>query len=814
MISEARIALRSLAKTPGFTAAAVLTLAAAIAAASALFSALQQFVLNPVSLPEPQRLVHVWSRNVSRNTDSPTISWPRAEAIQRAQTSCAVVSVSAFDARTLTGVGEPTQLTLTRAAPEFLEAIGVKPLLGRNLTREESVAGGANAIVLSHKLWQTRFGGRDEVVGTTIRLGGAAYQVIGVLPPLGRPFAEVDGVVGKPLELSDATPQQIQNGVGYFEIYARLRPGVTLEQANAELRTIAANDAREQPARTDAENVNAYHEVIDDVAGDLRPAFYALLGAVVAVLLIACANVSNLMLSRFSARQTETAVRVALGATRGRVVRQFLAESLLVSVVGGLLGMAGGAGALAVARRVVAEQLPVGVELRFDAAAAACAMALALGCAFVVGAWPAWNAASRANLADALKSGARDSGGGVRGRRFRGALVIVEVMLATVLLVGTLLLLSSFQRLARRPIGYVPDRIGTAFVNLPEQRYATRAEQCRFFDRVVEELQRQAGVAAATYAYDVPMSGFAPTTAYTVEGQPVRPAAQRPVAGYAIVDTAYFRVMRQPLRAGRVFNAQDREDTPKVCVVSESFARRLFPDGKAIGHVLLIGKNADTRIEIVGVVGDVLTKGPKEPAPDQIFYPAAQRGRAAMTVIAQWAEAGDAGAARDPAALQAVMRQAVASVDPQQAISYFYTLDFLRERAMGGQRLVAVMTSIFSVFSIALAVVGIYAVLAFMVAQRTTEIGVRMALGASRGRIVEWVLGGGVRLVAVGLLLGLAGALAASRAIRSLLVDVPAFDAGIYLAAAGLFGAVALVACLVPALRASRVDPIVALRNE
>lgn len=814
MMTEARIALRSLAKTPGFTAAAVLTLAAAIAAASALFSALQQFVLNPVSLPEPHRLVHVWSRNVQRNTDYPVISWPRAEAIRKAQTSCAAVSVSTFEALTLTGVGEPTQLTLTRAMPEFLEVLGVAPLLGRNLTREESVAGGANAILLGHALWRTRFGGREDVIGTTIRLGGGAYQVVGVLPPLGRPFAEMDGVIGKPLELTDATPQQIQGGVSYFEIYARLRPGVTLEQANAELRTIAANDARAQPARTDAENVNSYHEATEDVAAELRPAFRALLGAVLAVLLIACANVSNLMLSRFSARQTETAVRVALGATRGRVVRQFLAESVLVSAAGGLLGMAGGAGALALARRVVAAQLPAGVELRFDVPAAACALALVLVCAVVVGAWPAWSAASRANLADALKSGARDSGGGMRGRRFRSALVIVEVMLATVLLVGTLLLASSFQRLARRPIGFVPEGIGTALVNLPPQRYATRAEQCRFFDQVVEELERQPGVAAATYAYDVPMSGFAPITTYSIDGQPVLPPAQRPVAGLRIVDVKYFRMLRQPLRAGRAFTAQDRESAPGVCVVSETFARRLFPEGKAVGHVLLIGRNAETRCEIVGVVGDVLTKGPKEPPPDEVFFPAAQRGRGAMTVIAQWAEAGAPGGARDPAALQAVLRRAVASADPQQAISYFYTLDFLRERALGGQRLVAVMTSVFSAFSVALAVVGIYAVLAFMVAQRTTEIGVRMALGASRRGIVGLVLSGGLRLVAVGLLLGVAGAMAAAQAIRGLLVDVPAMDAGTYLAATGLFGAVALVACLVPAWRAARVDPVVALRNE
>lgn len=814
MLSEVRIAVRSLAKTPGFTVAAVLTLAAAIAASSALFSALRQFVLQPVSLPEPQRLLHIWSRNVQRNTDNPTISWPRAEAIRKAQTSCAVVAVSTFEALTLTGAGEPTQLTLTRATPEFLEAIGVKPMLGRNLSREESIAGGANAILLGHTLWRTRFGGREDVVGTTIRLGGGAYQVVGVLPPLSRPFAEMDGLIGKPLELTDATPQQIQSGVSYFEIYARLRPGVTLEQANAELRSIAANDARAQPARTDAENVNTYHEVIDDVAAEIRPAFHALLGAVVAVLLIACANVSNLMLSRFSARQTDTAVRVALGATRGQVVRQFLTESVLVSTVAGALGMAGGAGALGLARQVAAAQLPVGVDLRFDVPAAVCAVALALGCALVVGAWPAWNAAARANLADALKSGARDSGGGVRGRRFRSVLVVVEVMLATVLLVGTLLLLASFQRLERRPIGYVPDGIGTALVNLPPQRYATRAEQCRFFEQVVQELARQPGVAAATYAYDVPMSGFAPTTTYTIEGEPVRPAAQRAIAGFRIVGIDYFHVLRQPLRAGRVFSAQDREGAPGVCVVSEAFARRLFPDGKAIGRALLTGKNGENRCEIVGIVGDVLTKGPKEPPPDEIYYPVAQRGRGAMTIIAQLADANASGAARDPAALQAVLRRAVASVDAQQAISYFYTLEFLRDRALGGARLVAVMTSIFSVFSVGLAVVGIYAVLAFMVTQRTTEIGVRMALGASRGQIVELVLGGGLRLVGVGVLLGLVGAMATTQAIRGLLVDVPAMDVATYLEAAALFGIVALAACLVPALRASRVNPVVALRNE
>ena len=522
------------------------------------------------------------------------------------------------------------------------------------------------------------------------------------------------------------------------------------------------------------------------------------------MLLIACANVASLFLGRLTARQREIAVRQSLGVTRGRLVKQFLAESLLFSMMAGALGTLLALWALSAIDVLVKAQLPPNTALTLNWRALVFTGTVTLVTALLVGLAPALQA-SRAPLVDVLKDSARGSSG-ERGGRFRATLIVAEVALSIVLLVGSSLLLMSFVKLQRTPPGFEARGAASAFVGVPAGRYTTPAQQVQFFERVIERLRTDPRVTDAAASLSLPLSGGSPRSPYGIAGRPVPPLPQRPLAGLEIVSPDYFRLMRITLAAGRTFTDADRAGAPAVCIVNDSLARRLFPGESALGRVVLRGANADVRSEIVGVIHDVKTNGINSPTPDEIYYPMAQLGRPGMAVVAR--TDGDA------AALQAVIRTAVAGVDNDQPISFFATLENNVSQSLGTQRIVASLTAVFAALALVLSAVGLYSVLVFTVSQRTPELGIRMALGAQPGQVIGLVMRSGLELVAVGLALGLVAAAGVARLIRSLLYDVQPLDPLVYAAVALLFTLVASLACLLPSLRASRIDPLEALRAD
>ena len=802
-----KTAVRALLKSPGFTTVAILTLAVGIGANTTLFSIFDRLMLNPVSFPEPSRLVAVWAVNNERQFVAPAISWPRFEELRRSTEGVfAALTASSFDSHTLTGNGDPEQVTALRVTADFFTTLGLKPVRGRTFTAEEDLPNGPAVVILTHEYWQTRFGGRETLLGESIMLSGTPHQVIGILPPrLGNPFTGTQLLVPRVFEVGGLLPAQVQAGAGFAQAVGRLRPGVTLEQARA---ACAAHDRayREQfPTRLDADNQMDPRLYTETLVGGLRPTMRLMLGAVAFVLLIACANVASLFLSRISARQKEIAVRQSLGATRGTLVRQFLVESLLFSAIAGVLGVLLAVWSLALLERVLANQLPPGTSLAVSLPTLGATLGMTVFVGVLIGLFPAWHA-SRVELTEALKDGSRGSSGGPRGQRFRAGLVIAEVALSVVLLVGSGLLLASFLKLQRTPPGFAPRGVAAAFVGVPNTRYRTGPEQAEFFQQVIARLKDVPQVEAAGAAIGLPLSGNIPRAPYTVGTGTALPLPQRPLAGLRIVSPGYLQTLGIPLREGRDFTDRDRSGAPGVCLINESFAKRLFPGESAVGKVIRRGRDAEFAHEIVGVVGDVRTLGLGQPPPDEVYYPMHQLGRPGMALVAR--------TSGDPAALQAILRTAVASVDRDQPISFFATMEFSVEQSLGFQRIVASLTTLFAGLALVLAAVGLYSVLAYSVAQRTGEIGIRMALGAARLDVISLILRQGLALVAIGLGVGLAAAAGVARLLATLLYEVSPFEPGIYATVAAVFAAVAVLACWLPSWRASRVDPLVALRTD
>ena len=807
MLHDLRFALRALFKTPGFTAVAILTIAVAIGANTALFSIFNQLVLHPLDLPDAGRIVRLWTNNVERNVVGPVMSVPKYELYRDTQTSFSSIDAASFNSAVLTRAGaEPEQLSSLDVTTGFLPTLGLTLARGRNFTREEDAANGPPVCLLGHDIWKTRFGSRETLVGETIELNGIPTTVVGILPEkLPAPLAFVQLLSPWPFAPPGIQPQAVQGGAGFLQVTARLKPGVSFEQADAEVRTIARRYAQAYAGRLDANNENELRTWVEEVIGPVRPTFLLLLIAVGLVLLIACANVSSLFLGRLSARHKEIAVRLSLGATRGQLVRQFLTETAVFCLIATALGLFVAVWSLDAVQRTLAGQLPANTVFTLDGPTLAFTIALSVLSSLVIGLVPAWQA-SRVNLSETLKDTARGAPGGARGTRFRSFLIVAEVALSVVLLIGSGLLLVSFIRLQGTPAGFNPTGVASAFVNLPQQRYGTKALQADFYYRVVEQLRANPAVKTAAATLSLPISGFGPRGVYAVEGRPVPPVSERAIAGLNFVSEDYFSLLQIPLKAGRLIAPTDLEKSPGVVVINESFAKRLFPDHSALGQVLLRGQKADIKLEIVGLVGDVKSNGLNTPPPDIMYLPVRQWGGVGLTVAV--ATTGN------PDTMQAAIRTAVAAVDQTLAISFFTTMETALQQSLGYQRITAWLTGVFAGVALLLSAVGLYSVLAYAVTQRTGEIGIRMALGADRGRILSLILSQGMKLVLLGLVVGLGGAAAGSRLIATLLFEIKPLDPLVYGGVAVLFALIAALACLLPSLRASRIDPLVALRTE
>src|SRR5215467_4253950 len=633
-MSPFTLAVRSLLKSPAFTAVAVLTIAIGVGADTAMLSIFNTLVLHPIDLPDAGRIVRIWTDNKARQVLAPVMSVPKFKTFVAQQTTFSSIAASNFNAVTFAPPGgTPEQLTALDVTASFVPTLGLPIARGRNFSADEDQEHGPRVCILSYETWTSRFGQRPDVVGQTIQLDGQGTLVVGVIArPMPAPIAGVQVLMPWPLTPPFLTPQQLQGGAGYLQITARLKPGVSFAQAEADVRAISKRYALEFPTRLDANNENVLRTWIEEQVGPVRPTLVLLLGAVVLVLLIACANISNLFLNRLSVRHKDIAVRLALGAERVHIVRDCLVETLVFCATAAAGGLALATLALRGAERAITSQLQTTVHFSIDGVTLAATIGLATVSALLVGLVPAFQA-TRADLVDVLKDTSRGSSAGRKGVRVRSVLIVAEVALSAVLLVGSSLLLVSFVRLQSTPGGFTTRGIATAFFNPGPPRYPTPAQQTDFLYQLLDQLRANPQVTSAAFVRAAPLSGNGARAVYAVQGRSIPPLSERPVVFTNSATEGYFSMMGIPVKAGRDFQPTDRADAPLVCVINESFAKELFPGENPIGHVLLRGQAADISIQIVGVVGDVKTLGLNVPAPQTMYVPVRQAGGGAFNAV-------------------------------------------------------------------------------------------------------------------------------------------------------------------------------------
>jgi putative ABC transport system permease protein len=803
---DVRFGARMLWKRPGFTAVAVLTLALGIGANTAIFSLVNAVLLKPLPFPEPERLVMLWEDaariGFPQNTPAPAnyVDWKTQTRSFEGMTAVSWVSLN------LTGYGEPQKLNGNAVGAELFPLLGVRPALGRGFTPDEEKPGSDKVVVLSHGLWRDTFGGERSVVGRDILLGGEKYTVVGVMPE-GFHFLQPHIHVWVPLAL--ANEDWANRGGHYLTVVGRLKPGVAVEQADADLKAVMARISRDHPA--EAGEVGAYVLPLrEQVSGQVRRPLLILVVAVAFVLLIACANVAGLLLARSAARRKEIAVRVALGASRVRVVRQLLTESALLSAAGGAAGLLLALWSFAFLRQLVPPSLAASAPLTVDARALVFTLAVSLLTATLFGLAPALQA-SKAGPNDALKQGGGRGAVGGGGKTLRGAFVVAEVALALVLLVGAALLIQSLQKLRGQYALASPEQVLTLRTVLPQNRYREHSQRESFYGEVLGRVRALPGVVSAGYTTAVPLAWKGGTSGFVVEGR-----APEPGLGYdAIhrqVTAGYLESLGLQLKAGRYFAESDGPKARPVAVVNEAMARAYFPDGDALGGRFKVGDPDSERpwVTVVGVVGDIRQMGIEAPAKPEFYLPYTQVN------YQQWFAPAHlvVRTSVEPNGLVASVRREVHAVDPEQPIANVQTMEEILGEESTQRRVGMLLLAAFAGLALLLASLGIYGVLSFFVAQHTQEIGVRLALGARPRSILALVLGKGMRLALLGLGLGLGGALLLTRLIESQLFGVSASDPLTYAGLALLLAAVALLACYLPARKAMKVDPMVALRYE
>jgi predicted permease len=803
---DLRYAARVLRRQPGFSVVVLLTLTLGIGANTAIFTVVDAALLRPPPYSEPDRLVHLWETHRGDVSQRSEASYP--DFLDWRAQSRTLSSIEGYDPTNLTVAidgADPLMLQGARITPGFLSMLGVAPALGRAFARDESVANGAPVVILSHGFWQRRLGGDARAVGRPLVLDRRRYTVAGILP---RDFHFAPVGDAELWLLADETGQRTSERFNHWlNVVARLAPGATLEGARAEMSAIMGRLGAQYP-ETNAGRDAAVVPLRDEIVGDVRPTLLVLFGAVGCVLLVACVNVAGLMLARSAARGREIAVRSALGASRGRIVRQLLVESALLATTGGILGAA----AALVGVRLIVASLPSEITngmpylqfLRVDGSVLAYAAALAVAAGLLSGLAPALYV-SRPSAAELLRRGGRGGTGGARPR-LRGALVAAEIALTVVLLVAAGLMTRSLGELLRVDAGFDAEQVITARVALSGQAYESPARQQRFFEELLARIRAVPGVRAAGAVRQLPLAGGG-TNTYRVEGEPEPDPARRPEATMRGVAGDYFRAMAIRLVGGRVFTSRDDSSAPPALVVSAGLARRLFRDERAaVGRRLRFYAFPESAWTIVGVVGDVKTGRLDAEAPPTIYYSHLQGAENRMSVVAR--------ATGDAATIAAVLRREVRAIDRTVPIYNTYTMSeqVARSPAVLTRRLPLRLVGGFAVVALALAIVGIYGLIAYTVAQRTQELGIRLALGAQRGDVLTLVVREGAVLAITGIAVGLLAALWAARLLDSLLYGVGAADLQTYAGAALLLGGIALAASYVPARRASRVDPMVALR--
>lgn len=806
LLLDLRFAARGLRRTRGFTIVVLLTLALGIGANSAIFSVVNTVLLKPLPYKDPSRLVTVFHDYPSLKLEAPITAPGFRDYRDRTRSFEQFAVQSGWNAN-LTGAGDPERIAANQVSQQFFPALGIPPLIGRTFLPEEEEPGNHRVVVLSHGLWSRLFGEDRSAVGRQISLNGEQYDIIGVMPSAFVDPWNRDAELWAPLAF---TPQQLQSRNEYLAVTARLKPGVSIQQAQTELSALSETIRTENPQLFDGYSLLA-KPVITVITGNIRSSLFILLGAVGFVLLIACANVANLFLVRASARHKEIALRTALGARRWPLIRQLLVESTLLSVIGGALGLLLAWASIRLLVGFNPGNIPRIQELAVDNGVILFTAIVSLVTGTLFGVYPAVRA-TRSNLHDSLKEGGRSGTGDRGGQMVRRALVVAEVALALTLLTGGGLLLRSFSRLANVDPGFDSRNLLTFTVSLPASKYANDTLRRAFFTDVVSRLSALPGVRGAAAASVLPFSGGWSTGSFNVEGYEVPPNGSSPWGDQRIVSPGYFETMSAPLLEGRYLDGTDRFGGLRVAVVDDEFVRRFYKPGEsAIGKRFWFGNatpnDSTPFITIVGVVGHARHEGLDAEARVQIYRPIDQiGGLGGATMVVR--------TSGSPTAMVPAVRGVIQEIDRDLPIARIRTMEQMIGTSMNQRKLSTILLGTFAGIALLLSTIGIYGVMSYTVSQRTRELGIRMALGASREGVLGMVLRQGMTIAVIGLVIGLAGAFALTRVIASQLYDVKPTDPVTFVSVTLTLALVALLASLLPAMRATRVDPMVALREE
>jgi putative ABC transport system permease protein len=799
---DIRFSARVLWKSPGFTAVALLALILGIGANTAIFSVVNAVLLRPLPFVDPGRLVSIRESSPQGPKDNVANPQNVGDWQKRNHSFEQISAYFPFDlTMSLTGGDAPEEVPAGFVTRGFLSTLGVHPAMGRDFLAEEELPTAPDVALLSDGFWRRRFGADPHIVGKKLIIRGAPTIVIGVLPASFR-FPDVKADIW---ELAGLHPEQQRKG-RYLAPIARLRPGIGVSQAQADMNVIMAQLAHEFPDFDKGWGATVT-PLRQQFTGDLRTPLLVLLGAVGLVLLIACANVANLMLMRSSARQREMAIRTSLGATRARIVRQLLVESLILGIAGGSLGLLVAVWAKDVLLAMLPDSMSVAKvnAVTIDGNVLAFTVILSLGTAVLFGLLPALRA-SRPDLGDTLKEGGRAISSSLSRNRMRAVLVAGEMAVALMLLIGAGLLIRSFIRLEHVTPGFQPEHILSMRIGLSNPNYKNSKTISAALDEILQRIAQVPGVVSTGSIQFPPLGGILPATGFWVAGRPAPNPSEAPVTGVSIVTPGYFPTLGIPLLAGRLFTERDREGAPQVALVSQSLARRQFPNMDPIGQRLHVEWSHETPYQIVGVVGDVKHEGLEKDARPTVYFPNAQETQNIATLMIRTGV--------DPMKLAPVAEQIIHAYDKDQPIASIQPLDMLLSKAVARPRFQSVLLTTFAGLALLLAAIGIFGVMSYSVAQRTHEIGIRVALGAGSNQVLRLIVGQGLLLALIGTAGGLAGAFALTRYLRTLLFNVSPTDWLTFTAVPLILCAVALAASYFPARRAMRVDPMQALRYE
>ena len=815
MLHDIRLAFRTLLSTPGFSAVAIITVALAIAANTAVFSLVNALLIRPLPFKAPNELVLLFEKFSAQGLDRIPVSAP--EYLDYEKQTRSFERIAAFDYANfnLTAGDNPERIQGAVVSPSLFPLLGVAPIKGRVFSETEFGEGKDNVVIMSERLWKRRFNSNPSVVGSQLSINGNSFTVIGIMPakfqfplPLygvqGGTFAErVD--LWKPIAF---TKQELESrGSRSYGVVGRLKPGVNVGQAQAEIDTIIAGwlplfPDNYEPATKFGGTLYALH---DQVVGGMRNALVILLGAVAVVLLIACANLTTMLLARAGAREREFAIRLALGAGRTQLLRQMLSESILLALIGGSAGVLLAIWGLDLLRALGAQTVPRIAEANLDLRVLLVTVAVSVGTGIIFGLIPAL-ASGKPELTEALKEGGRGSTSGVRRNRLRNALVVTEVAMALVLLVGAGLLLKSFVRLQNVDPGFNPKNVLTMELALPVVKYARGKPVADFYAEAVRRIKGLPGVEAAALTSILPLSGTNSDSSFSIEGRDHVQEKIYPDEEIRVVTPEYFQVLQTPLLRGRFFNEGDTADAPGAVIINNALARKWFPNQDALGKRITFGdpRKPDTKwVTIVGIVGDIRHRGLDEDPKPELYGSHAQQAYRAMILTIR--------SVQDPRSLTSAVRREITQLDSELPVANVRTLQQVAADSIAPRRLSVALIGVFAAVALVLASVGIYGVMSFLVVQRTHEIGVRMALGAQRQDVLFLVLGRAAKLVIFGTSVGLLLAFFSSRALGALLYNVAAFDLATFAFVTFALALVALLASYVPAVRATRADPMVAL---